>query len=107
MPTRDELQTRAEQIADAVPYCRSVEGEPGRVFVPSRSRKGPWLVDTDEYSGSGNCMCEDFTCNHEPYLSGKRASEGYSPKRRCFHIIVAIEYLHKLDADRRNGVVPP
>ena len=96
-------QTRDELIADAVPYCQPVEGEPGRVFVPSRSRKGPWLVDVDEYNGTGRCMCEDFTCNHEPHLSGKYAAEGYSPKRRCFHIAVAIEYLHWSAAKMRNG----
>ena len=95
-------QTRDELIADAVPYCQPVEGELGRVFVPSRSRSGPWLVDVDEYEGTGACRCEDFTCNHEPYLSGKYATEGYSPKRRCFHIAVAIEYFHWMNAKYRN-----
>lgn len=91
-----------EQLKASVKGCEQIMGEHGRVFVPSRSRTTPWLVDVDDYSGTGSCRCEDFLCNHEPYLSGKRAAEGYSPKRRCFHITVAIEYLHVLAALRRN-----
>ena len=95
--------TNPDLLADAVQYCQSIDGEAGRVFVPSRTSAIPYLVDVDEYDGSGRCACRDFECNHEPYLSGKYAAEGYSPKRRCFHIAVAIEYLHLMDARRRNG----
>ena len=108
MSAKPDQLTRAEQIADAVPYCRQMPGENGRVFVPSRhANQPPYLCDVDEHDGTGWCPCRDFETRHQPYLNGKHATEGYSPKRRCFHIEVAIEYLHKLDADRRNGVVPP
>ena len=92
-----------EQLKIAVAGCHQIPGEDGRVFVPSRSRTTPWLVDVDEYNGVGQCRCEDFICNHEPYLSGKRAAEGYSPMRRCLHINAAIEYLHLIGVRRRNG----
>ena len=89
-------------IAEAVHHVEPIPGEPMRFFVRSRSRKTPWLVDIDEYDGTGQCRCEDFTCNQEPFLNGKKASEGHSPDRRCFHIKVAIEYRHLLDVFSRK-----
>lgn len=84
----------ADLIAETVPLCQLYQGEAGRVMVPSRTQSEPWVVDAFEYSCTGSCACLDFTCNHEPWLSGKKGNEGYSPKRRCFHIVCAIEYLH-------------
>lgn len=66
----------AELIAEAVRYCQPIPGEAGRVLVSSRSSNIPHLVDVDSYDGTGECRCRDFECNHEPYLSGKRAAEG-------------------------------
>jgi hypothetical protein len=63
-----------------------------RLHVPSRSTDNLYLVDLDEYDGTGQCGCRDFETRHQPYLNGSKASEGYSPERRCWHLIVAFHW---------------
>lgn len=99
---REPELKHADMMAETVRYVEAIPGENSRCLVPSRSSTIPWLVDVDSYNGTGECACQDFKCNHEPYLSGKKGAEGYSPKRRCFHIIVALEYFHLLAVESRK-----
>ncbi len=78
---------------ETVPIVQSIEGEPMRFWVRSRTvGEEPWLVDLDEYDGSGWCSCPHYTFRCLPELS-RRIGKG--PNKRCWHLDQAAEFKEK------------